>query len=72
MKLMANGAVTMGTYDGANIEIFEEAGEENNYRFGATVDEIRDVAERYKMCIRDRYRSIAMPDASNFSVSISR
>ncbi len=47
MKLMANGAVTMGTYDGANIEIFEEAGEENNYRFGATVDEIRDVAERY-------------------------
>ena len=47
MNLMANGAVTMGTYDGANIEIFEEAGEENNYRFGATVDEIRDVAERY-------------------------
>lgn len=47
MKLMANGAVTVGTYDGANIEIFEEAGEENNYRFGATVDEIRDVAERY-------------------------
>lgn len=47
MKLMANGAVTMGTYDGANIEIFEEAGEENNYRFGATVEEIRDVGERY-------------------------
>ena len=47
MKLMANGAVTMGTYDGANIEIFEEAGEENNYRFGATVEEINDVSERY-------------------------
>ncbi|WP_304261821.1 glycogen/starch/alpha-glucan phosphorylase [Kallipyga massiliensis] len=47
MKFMMNATPTLGTYDGANIEIFREAGEENNYRFGATVEELNSIADSY-------------------------
>ena len=47
MKFMLNGAVTLGTYDGANIEIVECAGEENNYIFGAKVDELTRLRPHY-------------------------
>ncbi len=47
MKLMLNGAVTLGTYDGANIEIVQEAGEENNYIFGARVEDLERIVPGY-------------------------
>ena len=47
MKLMLNGAVTLGTFDGANIEIVQEAGEENNYIFGARVEELEKIVPEY-------------------------
>ncbi len=47
MKFMLNGTVTLGTYDGANIEIVEQAGADNSYIFGATVEDIERLKDSY-------------------------
>ncbi len=47
MKFMLNGAPTIGTYDGANIEIVKEAGAENNFIFGLRVEDIEKLGLNY-------------------------
>jgi glycogen phosphorylase len=47
MKFMMNGALTLGTRDGATIEMAEEAGEENFFLFGLTTDEVARIRGWY-------------------------
>lgn len=47
MKFMMNGALTFGTYDGANVEIVQEAKEENNFIFGLRVEDIEQIGGKY-------------------------
>lgn len=46
MKLMINGALTIGTLDGANVEMLEECGAENMFIFGLTTDEVNNLWSR--------------------------
>ena len=67
MKFMLNGALTVGTLDGANVEIAQEAGDENVFIFGHTEDQISRMRGSY-----DPYDFILKDDEINAAVQLIR
>lgn len=55
MKFVMNGCIILGTMDGANVEICEEVGEDNEFIFGARVHEIDGFRDRMRNMNSEEY-----------------
>ena len=70
MKFMLNGAITLGTEDGANVEIHELVGDDNIYVFGEDSDTVIARYERGDYCSKDYYeKDSELKEAVDFIVS---
>ena len=69
MKFMLNGALTLGTLDGANVEIDELVGRENIYIFGKESDEIIKLYETSGYVSKDYYKKAGVKEVVDFIVS---
>ena len=69
MKFMLNGALTLGTMDGANVEICELVGKENIYIFGKHSDEIIELYEKEGYVSKDYYKQESIKEVVDFITS---